>query len=264
VQLPRHAEREVRSMAYQIKAARFPAYKDLAGFDFTSSEINEAIVRQLHRGEFIDGADNAVLIGGPGTGKTHVATALGIQAVEHHRKKVRFFATVDLVNALEQEKGANRAGQLADRSLRLDLLIFDELGYLPFSPSGGHCCSICSANFTSRPASSSRQTSASANGQRVRRDQGSRNRAFPIHYMLLPNQQLELVDLRFGHVTETLIERISRFELAGINQQGARTREPSASWVIIAEQLKIANLKPGAIAAVIAKIAFKARNPFKD
>ena len=98
------AEREVRSIAYHLKGARFPAYKDLTGFDFASSEINEASVQQLHRGTFIEGADNVVLIGGPGTGKTHVATALGIQAVRHHHKKVRFFATVDLVNALEQEK----------------------------------------------------------------------------------------------------------------------------------------------------------------
>ena len=131
------AEREVRSIAYQIKAARFPAYKDVAGFDFASSEINEAMVRQLHRGEFMADADNIVLIGGPGTGKTHIATALGVQAVEHHRKKVRFFATVDLVNALEQEKAVNKAGQLAERLLRLDLVILDELGYLPFSSSGG-------------------------------------------------------------------------------------------------------------------------------
>ena len=131
------AEREVRSIAYQIKAARFPAYKDLAGFDFTTSEVNEAMVRELHRGEFLAGADNVVLIGGPGTGKTHIATALGIQPVEHHRKKVRFFSTVDLVNALEQEKAMNKSGQLAERLLRLDLVILDELGYLPFSPSGG-------------------------------------------------------------------------------------------------------------------------------
>ena len=131
------AEREVRSIAYQIKAARFPAYKDLAGFDFASSEVNEALVRGLHRGEFIDGADNVVLIGGPGTGNTHMATALGVQAVEHHRRKARFFSTVDLVNALEQEKAMNKAGQLAERLLRLDLVILDELGYLPFSPSGG-------------------------------------------------------------------------------------------------------------------------------
>ncbi len=131
------AEREVRSIAYQIKAARFPAYKDVAGFDFASSEINEAMVRQLHRGEFMADADNIVLIGGPGTGKTHIATALGVQAVEHHRKKVRFFSTVDLVNALEQEKAVNKAGQLTERLLRLDLVILDELGYLPFSSSGG-------------------------------------------------------------------------------------------------------------------------------
>ena len=98
------AEREVRSIAYQLKAARFPTYKDLTGFDFAASEINEALVRQLHRCEFIEGANNVVLIGGPGTGKTHVATALGVQAVELHRKKVRFFSTVELVNALEQEK----------------------------------------------------------------------------------------------------------------------------------------------------------------
>ena len=131
------AEREVRSVAYQIKAARFPAYKDLTGFDFTSSEVAEALVRQLHAGEFMAGAHNVVLIGGPGTGKTHIATALGVQAVEHHRKKVRFFATVDLVNALEQEKAMNKAGQMADRLSKLDLVILDELGYLPFSASGG-------------------------------------------------------------------------------------------------------------------------------
>ena len=131
------AEREVRSIDYQIKAARFPAYKDMAGFDFASSEINEALVRQLHAGTFIDDAHNVVLIGGPGTGKTHIATALAVQTVTHNRKKARFYATVDLVNALEQEKAMNKAGQIADRLLRLDLVILDELGYLPFSPSGG-------------------------------------------------------------------------------------------------------------------------------
>ena len=131
------SEREVRSVAYQVKAARFPAYKDLSGFDFASSEINEALARQLHRCEFLASADNIVLVGGPGTGKTHVATALGIQAIERHRKKVRFFGAVDLVNALEQEKTQGKSGQLADRLTRCDLVILDELGYLPFSPSGG-------------------------------------------------------------------------------------------------------------------------------
>ena len=131
------AEREVRSIAYQLKAARFPTYKDISGFDFAASEINEALVRQLYRCEFLDGAYNVVLVGGPGTGKTHVATALGVQAVEHHRKKVRFFSTVELVNALEQEKAQGRAGQLAERLVHTDCVILDELGYLPFSASGG-------------------------------------------------------------------------------------------------------------------------------
>jgi DNA replication protein DnaC len=131
------AEREVRSISYQIKSARFPAYKDLSGFAFASSEVNEALVRQLHLGEFLDGAHNVVLIGGPGTGKTHVATAIGIQAVEHHRKKVRFFSTIELVNLLEQEKAQGKVGQMAERLLKLDMVILDELGYLPFSPSGG-------------------------------------------------------------------------------------------------------------------------------
>ena len=131
------AEREVRSVSYQLKAARFPAYRDLAGFDFASSEVNEALVRQLHRCEFMDVADNIVLVGGPGTGKTHIATALGVQAIEHHRKRVRFFSTVELVNALEQEKAQGKAGQIAGRLAHSDLVILDELGYLPFSASGG-------------------------------------------------------------------------------------------------------------------------------
>jgi hypothetical protein len=108
------AEREVRPIAYHMKAARFPAYKDLAGFDFAASEVNEATVRQLHRCEFLDGAHDVVLIGGPGTGKTHIASALGVQAVEHHRRKVRFFSTIELVNALEQEKTKGKAGQIAE------------------------------------------------------------------------------------------------------------------------------------------------------
>jgi DNA replication protein DnaC len=131
------AEREVRSVAYQIKAARFPVYKDLTGFDFASSEVNEALVRQLHRCEFTEKTENIVLVGGPGTGKTHIATALAVQAIEHHRKKARFYSTVELVNALEQEKTQGKAGQIAERLVRCDLVILDELGYLPFSASGG-------------------------------------------------------------------------------------------------------------------------------
>jgi DNA replication protein DnaC len=73
------ADREVRSTAYQLKAARFPNYRDLAGFDFASSEVNETLARQLHRCESMEDAHNVVLVGGPGAGKTHLATAVGVR-----------------------------------------------------------------------------------------------------------------------------------------------------------------------------------------
>lgn len=131
------SEREVRSINYQLRSARFPSFKDLAGFDFDESIISEALVRQLHRGDFMTSAENIVLIGGPGTGKTHLATALGVQAVMHGKRRVRFFSAVDLVNLLELEKHQGRSGQLAGRLGHLDLIILDELGYLPFSQTGG-------------------------------------------------------------------------------------------------------------------------------
>lgn len=131
------AEREVRTVGYQLKQARFPAYRDLAGFQFEHSLVNEALVRQLHRGDFMDQAQNVVLVGGPGTGKTHLATALGVHAIEHLHRRVRFFSTVDLVNQLEQEKLNNRTGQMAHRLAHVDMVVLDELGYLPFSSSGG-------------------------------------------------------------------------------------------------------------------------------
>ncbi len=99
--------------------------------------MNEALVRQLHRCAFTDDADNVVLVGGSGTGKSHLATALGVQAIKHHRKRVRFFSTVELVNALEQEKAVEKTGQIANRLVHSDLVILDEPGYLPFSASGG-------------------------------------------------------------------------------------------------------------------------------
>lgn len=131
------AQREVRSMAYQMRAARFPCHRDLAGFDFTGGRIDEALVRQLHRMDFLASANNVVLVGGPGTGKTHLAISLGIEAIRVHGKRVRFFSTVELVNVLEQEKAQGKAGQLAYRLMYVDLVILDELGYLPFTQAGG-------------------------------------------------------------------------------------------------------------------------------
>lgn len=131
------AEREVKSQANQMKAARFPVHRDLVGFDFQHARVDEDLVRRLHGGQFMDSAQNVVLIGGPGTGKTHLATAIGVEAVQRQRRRVRFLSTVELVNALELEKAAGKAGQIALRLTYADLVILDELGYLPFSPTGG-------------------------------------------------------------------------------------------------------------------------------
>ncbi len=131
------AERQVRSIGYQMKAARFPAHRDLAGFEFGNSTVDEALVRRLHSTAFTETAHNVVFIGGPGTGKTHLATALGVEAIQRHGKRVRFHSTVELVNALEAEKAAGKAGQIAHRLMYADVLILDELGYLPFSQAGG-------------------------------------------------------------------------------------------------------------------------------
>lgn len=130
-------DRHMRSIAHQTKAARFPIHRDLAGFDFEVSPVDKALIHKLSDLSFTDDAQNVVLIGGPGTGKTHLATALGISGLTHHRKRVRFYSTVDLVNALEQEKAKGKAGGLALSLMRMDLVILDELGYLPFSQAGG-------------------------------------------------------------------------------------------------------------------------------
>ena len=132
-----HTDRHMRSISHQMKAARFPIHRDLAGFDFHLSKVDESLIKQLAKMNFMETAQNAVLIGGPGTGKTHLATALGVAGVTLQSKRVRFYSTVDLVNALEQEKAQGKAGRIAQSLLRMDLVILDELGYLPFSQAGG-------------------------------------------------------------------------------------------------------------------------------
>ena len=130
-------DRAMRSVSHQMKAAKFPVHRDLAGFDFEVSPVDRKLVTTLAATAFTDDAHNVVLVGGPGTGKTHLATAIGVAGVTRQGKRVRFYSTVDLVNALEQEKAQGKAGRIATSLLRLDLVILDELGYLPFSHAGG-------------------------------------------------------------------------------------------------------------------------------
>ena len=131
------SDRATRSVSHQMNAARFPVHRDLVGFDFDASVVDRKLVAQLAGGEFTRAAHNVVLVGGPGTGKTHLATAIGVAGITEHGKRVRFYSTVDLVNALEREKAEGKAGRIAANLMRMDAVILDELGYLPFSQAGG-------------------------------------------------------------------------------------------------------------------------------
>lgn len=130
------AERQVRSIRYRMSLAKFPVDKDLDRFDFTASPVNEMQVRHIHEGGFLSDHTNVIMVGGTGTGKTHLAIAIAKQNIRTGRK-ARFFNVLDLVNQLEQEKLDNRGGKLAEHMTRHDLVVLDELGYLPFSKSGG-------------------------------------------------------------------------------------------------------------------------------
>lgn len=130
------AERQVRSIRYRMGLAKFPMEKDLDSFDFGASPVDEAQIRSLCEGRFLHDKSNVIFVGGTGTGKTHLAIAIARQAVRNGLRG-RFFNLLDLVNQLEQEKLANRGGRLAENLARLDLVVLDELGYLPFSKNGG-------------------------------------------------------------------------------------------------------------------------------
>lgn len=130
-------DRAIRSISYQMKAARFPIHRSLLDFDFSQAKVDESLIRELGTLDFAKTAQNVVLVGGTGTGKTHLATGLGVSAIQPHGMRVRFYSTVDLVNTLELEKAAGKQGRLAMSLMNVDLVILDELGYLPFSQAGG-------------------------------------------------------------------------------------------------------------------------------
>ena len=125
-------EKQARSIKYQMTIAKLPLAKDIEEFDFTGTPINEALVRDLPGGGFLAQERNVVLVGGTGTGKTHLAIGIA-RACIREGKRGRFFTAVDLVNKLEAEGRAGRSGRMADWLSRMDVIILDELGYLPFA-----------------------------------------------------------------------------------------------------------------------------------
>ena len=130
------ADKQARSIRYQLGIAKLPLAKELAEFTFDDSSVNRALVEDLATGEFLAQQRNVVLIGGTGTGKTHIAIGIARSCIRAGFK-ARFFNVVDLVNQLEAETKSGRPGRIADRLTRVDLVILDELGYLPFAQSGG-------------------------------------------------------------------------------------------------------------------------------
>jgi DNA replication protein DnaC len=130
------AEKQARSIKYQLTVAKLPIAKDIEEFDFDGTPVNEVLVRDLANGTFVADQRNAVLIGGTGTGKSHLAIALARSLIRNGTRG-RFFNVVDLVNRLETEHRAGKQGRIADYLTRLDFVVLDELGYLPFAQAGG-------------------------------------------------------------------------------------------------------------------------------
>jgi DNA replication protein DnaC len=129
------AERHLRSIRYRMGQARFPVMKGLDTFNFTEAEVDEQQIRSLSQGDFLENHSNLIFVGGTGTGKTHLAIAIAAQAIRDGIR-AKFYNLVDLANELEQEKMAGDGGKITAQLVRLDLVVLDELGYLPFSKNG--------------------------------------------------------------------------------------------------------------------------------
>ncbi|HEU4904749.1 MAG TPA: ATP-binding protein, partial [Solirubrobacterales bacterium] len=130
------SEKHARSMRYQLTIAKLPFAKEIDEFVFADTPVNQTLVRDLAGGGFLGQQRNLVLVGGTGSGKTHLAVGIA-RACIRGSARGRFFNVVDLVNRLDGEARAGRQGRLADHLSRLDFMILDELGYLPFAQTGG-------------------------------------------------------------------------------------------------------------------------------
>lgn len=129
-------EKQARSTKYQLTIAKLPLAKDISDFRFEGTPINQTLVNDLAGGGFIGQQRNVVLVGGTGTGKTHLAIAIARSCIRDGARG-RFYNVVDLVNRLEIETRNGRQGRLAEHLTRMDFIVLDELGYLPFALSGG-------------------------------------------------------------------------------------------------------------------------------
>jgi DNA replication protein DnaC len=129
-------DRERRAAQRRLNAAKFPNYKTLEDFDFDAQpSLNRVLIAELTRCEYIERREAVILVGNPGSGKTHVATALGIEACERG-KKVRFWRVTELLTSLMEAREERQLMRMKGQLAKLDLLILDELGYVPASKLG--------------------------------------------------------------------------------------------------------------------------------
>ena len=120
----------------RIKEAHFPLVKELADFDFALlPQLNRQKVMELAQGHYLDQAESVLLVGNPGLGKTHVASGLGLAACRQDRR-VRFYTVTHLINELQDAQAAHQLPHYLEKALRHQLVILDEFGYVPFSPTG--------------------------------------------------------------------------------------------------------------------------------
>lgn len=129
------AARRISALKNRMQLAKFPQIKDLDTFDFMESHVDETMIRHLYEGDILKSRKNIIFMGGSGTGKTHLASSIGLNMIRKGHK-VKFWNLIDLVNELEKEKEEGKAGNMVQKMSKFSLMILDELGYLPFSKNG--------------------------------------------------------------------------------------------------------------------------------
>jgi DNA replication protein DnaC len=141
-------ERDTRRRQLRLKEARIPVVKDLSSFDFSQvPELNQQKIRHLATGDYIDKAEPVILIGNPGLGKTHIATALAVSATQQMRR-VRFYNAAALVNEMIKAQDEGRVSSFITKALNYQLIVLDELGFIPFTSTGAQLMfQFCSALY---------------------------------------------------------------------------------------------------------------------
>ena len=142
------AQREENTQKLRISKARFPVMKTLDGFEFSAiPSLNKALVLELSRGSYIEKRENIIFMGSYGTGKTHLAISLGISACRQG-KKVRFSTAAGLINDLLEAQAQFRLGKLEASLARYDVIVLDELGFVPFTKEGAEALfTFCAGRY---------------------------------------------------------------------------------------------------------------------